>query len=94
MAEGPSREYKIIIIGDPNVGKTSYFLRVRDGNFVETEELRSTILSGVEYLKYGMKIDDCNVVVRPQSNFLLLKSIRFLSMYLGPPARHWWRREV
>ncbi len=59
-----AREYKIILIGDPNVGKTCYFLRIRDGNFVETDELRTTILSGVEFFQYTMKIDDCDVTVR------------------------------
>ncbi len=41
MAASP-REYKIILLGEPGVGKTSFFLRVRDGRFAERESVTVT----------------------------------------------------
>ena len=63
MAEDmSSRQYKIILIGDPGVGKTSYFIRIRDAEFVDTDQ-RSTVTVGVECLEYPMKIDGRDVLV-------------------------------
>lgn len=84
MAEA-SREYKIILIGDPNVGKTCYFLRVRDGNFIETDELRTTILSGVEFFQYTMKIDGYNVTVRLPNIYFISPLTQFY-LHEGPVA--------
>ncbi len=55
-------EYKIILIGDPGVGKTSFFLRVKEGDFVDTEK-RPTASLGVEHLEYTMTIDEVEVRV-------------------------------
>ena len=55
-------EYKIILLGDPGIGKTTFFLRIKDGNFVDTE-LRPTASLGVEHLEYQHKIGGVNVKV-------------------------------
>ncbi len=36
------REYKVVLLGEPGVGKTSFFLRIRDGTFVDTESMTVT----------------------------------------------------
>ena len=56
-------EFKIILIGDPGVGKTTYFLRIRDGEFIDTDK-RPTASLGVEHLEYTMTIGGVEVKVR------------------------------
>ena len=61
-------EYKIILLGDPGVGKTTFFLRLRDGEFVDTEN-RPTASIGVDDMEYqhvveGMGIKVCRVACR------------------------------
>ena len=58
MAAPPS--YKAILLGDPCVGKSSLFLRLQKGVFVDTEEL-ATI--GVDYLEKDIDIGDKTVKV-------------------------------
>lgn len=41
MALGSST-YKVILLGEPGVGKTSFFLRIRDGRFVDRESVTVT----------------------------------------------------
>ena len=55
-------EYKIILIGDPGVGKTSFFLRIREREFVDTEK-RPTASIGVEHLEHTVKIGTTEVKV-------------------------------
>ena len=62
MAESRKIEYKIILLGDPGVGKTTFFLRVRDQEFVDTE-LRPSASIGVEDLAYEHKIGDSTITV-------------------------------
>ena len=54
--------YKIILLGDPGVGKTTFFLRLRDADFVDTEQ-RATVSIGVDDLEYKHKIGDTEVKV-------------------------------
>ena len=39
MALGATHEYKIILLGEVGVGKTTFFFRIRDERFVDTENL-------------------------------------------------------
>lgn len=55
-------EYKIILLGDPNVGKTTYFLRIKQGDFIDTEQ-RPTASFGVEHLEHKVKVGDTEVKV-------------------------------
>ena len=58
-----SPEFKIILLGDPGVGKTTYFLRLKEGDYVDTE-LRPTASLGVEHLERTIKVDGADVKVR------------------------------
>jgi len=60
MASTP--QYKVILLGDPGIGKTTFFLRLRDSTFVDTET-RPSASMGVEDLEYRHKIGDTEVVV-------------------------------
>ena len=46
--------YKVILLGDPGVGKTSLFLRLQKGEFVNTEVLATL---GVDYLEKEIDVD-------------------------------------
>ena len=54
-------EYKIILLGEPGVGKTSYFFRVRDNVFLADSP--TTICTGVEHLEHTMTVDGTEVKV-------------------------------
>lgn len=80
MASRVGPQYKVILLGDPGVGKTTYFLRLRDSSFVDTEARPSASI-GVEDLEYKHMIGDTEVTVRQlahvvdgvgQVNWLLL----------------------
>ena len=45
---------KVILLGDPGVGKTSLFLRLQKGDFVNTEMLS---MLGVDYLEKEIDVD-------------------------------------
>lgn len=60
MAAPP--QYKVILLGDPGVGKTTFFLRLRDSSFVDTESRPSASL-GVEDMEYKHIIGDTEVTV-------------------------------
>lgn len=56
-------EYKIILLGEVGVGKTTFFLRIRDGEFVDTSTVgRSTAmrmrLHVQPQLSYSLKLKD------------------------------------
>ena len=55
-------EYKIILLGDPGVGKTTFFLRLREQEFVDTEQRPSASI-GVDDLLYEHTVDDTRVKV-------------------------------
>lgn len=56
-------QYKVILLGDPGVGKTSFFLQLRDSTFVETDHRPSASI-GVEDMEYTHRIGDTEVKVR------------------------------
>ncbi len=56
-------EYKIILLGEPGVGKTNFFFRLRDGVFVGSTA--STVSTGVEHMEYKMRINGSNIKVNP-----------------------------
>lgn len=56
-------QYKVILLGDPGVGKTTYFLQLRDSSYVDTESRPSASI-GVEDMEYRHTIGDTEVTVR------------------------------
>lgn len=54
-------EYKIILLGEPGVGKTNFFFRLRDGMFVGNTA--STVCTGVEHMEYKMRINGAYIKV-------------------------------
>ena len=60
MAVHPDYMYKIILLGDSNVGKTSFFTRVKSGMFFEDPSFR---LRTVDSLLYEMEVDGTRVTV-------------------------------
>ena len=58
-----SPEFKVILLGDPGVGKTTFFLRLKEGEFVDTE-VRPTASLGVERIERTVTVDGVNVKVR------------------------------
>lgn len=48
-------EYKIVLLGDPGVGKTTWFLRIKQGEFVDTEN-HQTVSMGVEHLEHKITV--------------------------------------
>ena len=54
-------EYKLILLGEPGVGKTNFFFRLRDGVFVGSTA--STVCTGVEHMEYKMRINGLNIKV-------------------------------
>ena len=43
-------EYKIVLLGDPGVGKTTWFMRLKQGEFVDTDN--SAVSMGVDHLEH------------------------------------------
>ena len=56
-------QYKVILLGDPGVGKTSFFLQLRDSSFVDTDSRPSASI-GVEDMEYIHRIGDTEIKVR------------------------------
>ena len=54
-------EYKIILLGEPGVGKTNFFFRLRDGVFVGSTA--STVSTGIEHMEYKMRINGVPIKV-------------------------------
>lgn len=54
-------EYKIILLGEPGVGKTNFFLRLRHGTFAGSAAVSASL--GTEYLEYSMTIHEVTVKV-------------------------------
>ncbi len=54
-------EYKIILLGEPGVGKTSYFFRVREDIFLADSP--TTVCTGIEHLEHRVVIDGQEVKV-------------------------------
>lgn len=57
-------EYKIILLGDPGVGKTTFFLRIREQEYIDTEQRPSASI-GVDDLLYEHVVDGAKVKVVP-----------------------------
>ena len=64
---GPT--YKVILLGDPGVGKTTLFLRLQRGSFVDTEA-QSTI--GVDYTEKDFTFGDTTVKVRYSNTIVII----------------------
>ena len=60
--EDKTPEYKIILLGDPGVGKTTFFIRIREEEFVDTEQHPSASI-GVDDLLYEHIVDGTKVKV-------------------------------
>ena len=61
MAFSDTTEYKIILLGEPGVGKTNYFFRLRDGVFVGSSV--STVSQGVEHMTFKTVVDGDEIKV-------------------------------
>lgn len=61
MAFSETAEYKVILLGEPGVGKTNYFFRLRDGVFAGPSV--STISQGVEHMTHKTTVDGEEVKV-------------------------------
>ena len=57
-------EYKVILLGDPGVGKTTFFLRIREEEFVDIEQRPSASI-GVDDLVHEQIVDGTKVKVPP-----------------------------
>lgn len=86
-----SPEHKVVLLGVAGVGKTSYFLRVRDGSFVCPESTcfpADFLEKKVEVSAsddFSLKVDHCS----------LHPAVTYCSVYtLDNSVRHCWRREV
>lgn len=62
MAAFHTAEYKIILLGEPGVGKTNYFFRLRDDVFVGSSV--STVSQGVEHMTFKATVDGEEVKVQ------------------------------
>ena len=56
-------EYKIILLGEPGVGKTTLFHRVRTGEFMDTEARGSRGLPIMESVEHRLSIGSTEVKV-------------------------------
>ena len=56
-------EYKIVLLGDPGVGKTTWFMQVRQGEFVDTDNPAMSM--GVDHLEHRVTVDGREVKVSP-----------------------------
>lgn len=54
-------EYKIVLLGDPGVGKTTWFLRIKQGEFVDTGNVGASM--GMDHLEYRTTIKERPVKV-------------------------------
>ena len=61
MTADPSRSYKVVIVGDPSVGKSAIFLRQQKGEF--SPEL-STASMGAHFMEKIVEIEDTNAEVK------------------------------
>ena len=57
MATAADSEYKIVLLG-----KTTWFLQVRQGEFVDTENTAMSM--GVDHLEHKVTVDEMEVKVR------------------------------
>lgn len=54
------QEYKIILLGELGVGKTTFFLRVKQGEFVDTEKQSECL----DHFVYNATVDGTEVKVK------------------------------
>jgi len=66
-----SPEYKIILLGEPGVGKTNFFLRLRNGTFAGSSAVTASL--GTDRLEYSMNIHGIAVKVRCHFYHVFLK---------------------
>ena len=55
-------EYKIVLLGDPGVGKTTWFMRLKQGEFVDTDN--AAVSMGVDHLEHKTTVQGKVVKVR------------------------------
>lgn len=63
----PDDYYKIVLLGDISVGKTTFFMRVKVGNFVDTANLTTSIECHSAVVNVGPQ-EDCRAVKVLQFN--------------------------
>lgn len=56
-------EYKLIMLGDPGVGKSTYYWRLKTGKFVDTDSTKSSLVTMGIAFEHTMTIDGTVVKV-------------------------------
>ena len=55
--------YKIIMLGDPGVGKSTYYWRLKTGKFVDTDSTKSSLVTMGIAVDHAMAVDGTNIKV-------------------------------
>lgn len=63
MADRDEYEYKFILLGDSGVGKSTFFHRIRTGEFLKTDATVGRIRRREERLVHSAKVRDQDVKV-------------------------------
>eukprot|EP00118_Oscarella_pearsei_P004856 m.21468 g.21468 ORF g.21468 m.21468 type:complete len:226 (+) comp28177_c0_seq1:655-1332(+) len=77
MADSGKRSSKVILLGEPGVGKTSIFRRLNDGTFSE----RSTVTAGRDQMDWEYRDGNTAVILRIEDTGGMEKRFTFTSGY-------------
>ena len=58
-----SSGYKIIMLGDPGVGKSTYYWRLKTGKFVDTDSTKSSLVTMGFAIDHAITVDGTNIKV-------------------------------
>lgn len=78
MAVSQQYYYKIVLLGDAGVGKTSLFGRIKTGRFNQTETTVGT--GGADQCKYTTTIGDDSINV----SYVMMVTIRNVPVCMAP----------
>ena len=75
-------DYKIIMLGDSGVGKTTFFHRIRTGEFMDTAETVGRLLRTEERLVHRVKLGDVEIKVSHTTCTLYYTCIKWQKKYI------------